>query len=174
VTSDAKTRTFLPACTTQPRLSPQPHQESRGRVFLSRPSRRFMSPLRTAAPCGRPAHRLGDCAGRSPGSRVVASVQPSRFPSGQKWTQARRSQLRGQPRSGLSAFRVPFCSPGLPGNQHATSIGSRVKRVKEEQGYVQMQRGQLCSRPLRALRILSAHRNSIPCAEFRPPALNGA
>ena len=41
------------------------------------------SPLRKTAPYGRPVHRLGDCAGRSPGSRVVAlSVRPSQFPSG--------------------------------------------------------------------------------------------
>src|SRR6185369_10924337 len=38
-----------------------------------------MSPLRTAAPCGRPAHGMGDGAGRSPGSRVVAFIRPSRF-----------------------------------------------------------------------------------------------
>jgi len=48
---------------------------------------------------GRPAHRLGDCAGRSPGSRVIALVvRPSQFPSGRIGPKARRSQLRGQPR----------------------------------------------------------------------------
>src|SRR5215472_14943445 len=31
------------------------------------------SPLRKTAPYGRPVHRLGDRAGRSPGSRVAAS-----------------------------------------------------------------------------------------------------
>jgi len=42
------------------------------------------SPLRKTAPYGHPVHRLGDCAGRSPGSRVVAPlVRPSQFPSGQ-------------------------------------------------------------------------------------------
>src|SRR6478735_4863232 len=30
------------------------------------------SPLRKTAPYGHPVHRLGDCAGRSPGSRVFA------------------------------------------------------------------------------------------------------
>ena len=41
------------------------------------------SPLRKTAPYGHPVHRLGDCAGRSPGSRVVALlVRPSQFPSG--------------------------------------------------------------------------------------------
>jgi len=41
------------------------------------------SPLRKTAPYGRPVHRLGDRAGRSPGSRVVALVvRPSQFPSG--------------------------------------------------------------------------------------------
>ena len=57
------------------------------------------SPLRKTAPYGHPVHRLGDCAGRSPGSRVVALlVRPSQFPSGQSRPKARRSQLRGQPR----------------------------------------------------------------------------
>src|SRR6478672_9248373 len=57
------------------------------------------SPLRKTAPYGRPVHRLGDCAGRSPGSRVVALVvRPSQFPSGQFGPKARRLQLRGQPR----------------------------------------------------------------------------
>src|SRR5262249_32800422 len=41
------------------------------------------SPLRKTAPYGRPVHRLGDRAGRSPGSRVSTFlVQPSQFPSG--------------------------------------------------------------------------------------------
>ena len=57
------------------------------------------SPLRKTAPYGHPVHRLGDCAGRSPGSRVVALVvRPSQFPSGRFGPKARRSQLRGQPR----------------------------------------------------------------------------
>src|SRR4030067_275796 len=41
-----------------------------------------MSPLRKHAPYGRPVHRLGDCAGRSPGSRVVTQVRPA-FPVAQ-------------------------------------------------------------------------------------------
>jgi len=40
------------------------------------------SPLRKAAPYGRPVHRLGDYAGRSPGSRVVAQLRPA-FPVAQ-------------------------------------------------------------------------------------------
>src|SRR6185503_2234450 len=40
------------------------------------------SPLRKTAPYGRPVHRLGDCAGRSPGSRVVAQLRPA-FPVAQ-------------------------------------------------------------------------------------------
>ena len=82
--------------------------ESRERRFLTRPSHRFVSPLRTAAPCGLPAHRLGDCAGRSPGSRVVICVRPSRFPSGLIPTRTRRLQLRGQPRTDV-VRRLP-CS----------------------------------------------------------------
>src|SRR5690242_16163346 len=65
------------------------------------------SPLRKTAPYGRPVHRLGDCAGRSPGSRVVTFlIRPSQFPSGRSGSKARRSQLRGQPRiaSNSNAF----------------------------------------------------------------------
>ena len=40
------------------------------------------SPLRKTAPYGRPVHRLGDRAGRSPGSRVVAQLRPA-FPVSQ-------------------------------------------------------------------------------------------
>src|SRR5262245_60707911 len=69
------------------------------------------SPLRKTAPYGRPVHRLGDRAGRSPGSRVVTSmVRPSQFPSGRLGPEARRSQLRGQPRilrSQVLEFLVP-------------------------------------------------------------------
>ena len=78
------------------------------------------SPLRKTAPYGRPVHRLGDCAGRSPGSRVVALVvRPSQFPSGRNGPKARRLQLRGQPRmaSNSSAricrVRVPSFVPDL-------------------------------------------------------------
>jgi hypothetical protein len=77
-----------------------PHEKSRERKFprgLRIGSQ--ASPLRTTAPYGRPAHRLGDCAGRSPGLRVIA-YRPA-FPVSQ-WPffgrDAHRSQLRGQPR----------------------------------------------------------------------------
>src|SRR5262245_65342261 len=78
------------------------------------------SPLRNTAPYGRPVHRLGDRTGRSPGSRVFTSVvQPSQFPSGRFGPEARRSQLRGQPRNPsnsnariLSAY-VPSFVPGI-------------------------------------------------------------
>jgi len=78
------------------------------------------SPLRKTAPYGHPVHRLGDCAGRSPGSRVVAlSVRPSQFPSGRIGPKARRSQLRGQPRitpnsiARTCGVRVPSFVPGI-------------------------------------------------------------
>src|SRR5262245_17927591 len=83
------------------------------------------SPLRKTAPYGHPVHRLGDCAGRSPGSRVVTLlIRPSQFPSGRFGPKARRSQLRGQPRiaSNSNAFhscvrmrsvRVPSFVPDL-------------------------------------------------------------
>ena len=78
------------------------------------------SPLRKTAPYGRPVHRLGDCAGRSPGSRVSTSlVRPSQFPSGRVGPEARRSQLRGQPRktsnskARILSVRVPSFVPGI-------------------------------------------------------------
>ena len=76
------------------------------------------SPLRKTAPYGLPVHRLGDRAGRSPGSRVVAFIQPSQFPSGRFGLEARRLQLRGQPRIAaiFSGVRVPsFVSGFRPG-----------------------------------------------------------
>jgi len=57
--------------------------ECRGRLSLTAFAPALPSPLRKTAPYGRPVHRLGDRAGRSPGSRVSASVvRPSQFPSG--------------------------------------------------------------------------------------------
>ena len=43
------------------------------------------SPLRKTAPYGPPVHRLGDCAGRSPGLRVAALIRPSRDRSQWPW-----------------------------------------------------------------------------------------
>ena len=78
---------------------------------------RCEQPLRVV----RPAHRLGDLAGRSPGSRVGA-CRPA-FPVSQ-WptrTKARRLQLRGQPRYRLHCAANP-CSllppRSDPRNQH--------------------------------------------------------
>ncbi len=53
------------------------------RKGVPRTRQRLASPLRENRTCARPARRLGECPGRSPGSRVVARcVAPSRFPSG--------------------------------------------------------------------------------------------
>jgi len=68
-----------------------------------------------AAPCGLPAHRLGDRAGRSPGSRVVASSGLPSFPVANV-DEARRSQLREQPRLRISYRSVfPLASPAHTG-----------------------------------------------------------
>src|SRR5262245_2857849 len=83
------------------------------------------SPLRKTAPYGRPVHRLGDRTGRSPGSRVFTSVvRPSQFPSGRFGPEARRSQLRGQPRnpSNSNARILSACVPSfVPGITRGTS-----------------------------------------------------
>ena len=109
-------RTFDARSATQP-ATRRSCLESRGRMFSRTAfASALTSPLRTAAPYGPPAHRLGDCAGRSPGSRVVA-CRPA-FPVSQwpRWTQARRLQLRGQPRiPHTGGFRVPSCLPGRTG-----------------------------------------------------------
>jgi hypothetical protein len=94
--------------------------ECRGGFALTAFAPALPSPLRKTAPYGRPVHRLGDCAGRSPGSRVVALlVRPSQFPSGRVGPKARRSQLRGQPRitpnskTRIRSVRVPSFVPGI-------------------------------------------------------------
>src|SRR6185312_16166683 len=53
-----------------------------GEVSLTAFAPALPSPLRKTAPYGRPVHRLGDRAGRSPGSRVVVARRPSQLPSG--------------------------------------------------------------------------------------------
>src|SRR5215470_2612329 len=82
------------------------------------------SPLRTAAPCGPSAHRLGDCAGRSPGSRVNA-CHPA-FPVSQWLTRTTGSPLTVAEAATAAAtrihsvgrVRVPYC---LPGSHRGTS-----------------------------------------------------
>jgi hypothetical protein len=113
------------------------------------------SPLRKTAPYGRPVHRLGDRAGRSPGSRVVVwMVRPSQLPSGRMiGPQTRRSQLRGQPRiasnSGLRtrSVRVPSFVPDLTRGtstpkcslEHARK-SSRIKIFDPWQNYARRSR----------------------------------
>ena len=77
-----------------------------------------------------PFARRGDARdGRSPGLRVAACVQPSQFPSGFAGTQARRLQLRGQPRLCRLAMRertlFPF-HPSLEGTITVDIISNDV------------------------------------------------
>jgi hypothetical protein len=102
--------------------------------FLARPPHRYSchrceQPLRVVLP----AHRLGDRAGRSPGSRVIA-CRPA-FPVSQ-WltrTKARRLQLRGQPRLHLfvsddpCSLLPPRCDPR---NQHDGNFPRLCASVK--------------------------------------------
>src|SRR5579864_7624050 len=81
------------------------------------------SPLRKTAPYGLPVHRLGDRAGRSPGSRVVAQLRPA-FPVSQ-WPCGRglaadscggshgRLQIRSSTNRQIPVF--PLSSPDSPG-----------------------------------------------------------
>jgi hypothetical protein len=57
---------------------PRPYPEGHERKTRTAPTSVSTSPLRKTAPYGLPAHRLGDRAGRSPGSRVHAFLRPSR------------------------------------------------------------------------------------------------
>ena len=96
------------------------------------------SPLRKTAPYGRPVHRLGDRAGRSPGSRVVAQLRPA-FPVSQ-WPYGRglaadscggsHGLLRIR-KARTGRFRVPSFVPGFcPGNQHAEMFHPAKRQVK--------------------------------------------
>jgi hypothetical protein len=115
-----------------------PPAECRGRLALTAFAPALPSPLRKTAPYGRPVHRLGDCAGRSPGSRVVALVvRPSQFPSGRVGPKARRSQLRGQPRmtsnsnARICRVRVPSFLPDMSrGTSTAKCSLETLTRVK--------------------------------------------
>jgi hypothetical protein len=78
------------------------------------------SPLRKTAPYGRPVHRLGDRAGRSPGSRVVAQLRPafpvSQWPYGCGLAAYSCGGSHGllQIRKGRTGrFRVPSFVPGF-------------------------------------------------------------
>ena len=127
-----------------------------------------MSPLRKHAPCGRPAHRLGDCAGRSPGSRVGA-LRPA-FPVSQWpcWTRARRLQLRGQPRiAAMGGDRVPSFLPGL--RRGTSTIKSSLAAIVPSSAILRdTQGGQRCGWPpasdLRSGRAISSFHPSARCA----------
>src|SRR6266851_3370030 len=94
---------------------------------LARPTHRFVrhrceEPLRVV----RPAHRLGDCAGRSPGSRVV-TFRPA-FPVSQWLRRTKDSPLTvaGAATAAARPSRADPCSllppRSDPGNQHTGSI----------------------------------------------------
>ena len=93
-----------------------------------------VSPLRTAAPYGPSAHRMGDCAGRSPGSRVVAwsSSLPS-FPVADADDRLAAYSCGGS--HGLRLKPQP-CPCSLlpprrePGNQRGDSISCKALAVK--------------------------------------------
>ena len=100
-----------------------------------RPSRRTDShrcerPLRMV----RPAHRLGDSIGRSPGSRVSAScVRPSRLPSGHLGRRLCAYSCGGS-RGMAETVGVPrslFPSRRDPGNRYAESISAFAARSQE-------------------------------------------
>jgi hypothetical protein len=82
------------------------------------------SPLRKRAPNGRPVHRLGDRAGRSPGSRVVAQLRPAfpvsqwPFDAGSPLTVAgaatgRREFVNDERQVGIRSIRIPSFVPGF-------------------------------------------------------------
>jgi hypothetical protein len=129
----------------QPRA--RPHiTHGRSRENSARPSHRFMrhrceQPLRVV----RPAHRLGDCAGRSPGLRVITS-RPA-FPvsqwlmrtKGSPLTVAGAATVAARRLSGATSraqqnaepARVPSCLPGATRGTSTLEAFARLsKRVK--------------------------------------------
>jgi hypothetical protein len=92
------------------------HLESRVRKISHGPRIGFDVTAANAAPYGRPAHRLGDCAGRSPGSRVSTfwSSLPG-FPVASRGPRLAANSCggsHGRPPN-RQAFRVPSFVPGL-------------------------------------------------------------
>ena len=114
------------------------HRNVVGELTLTAIAPALTSPLRKPAPYGRPVHRLGDCAGRSPGSRVVAQLRPafpvSQWPygrglaahscGGSHWIDSKPQ--RANSNDPCSLFR-PRCDPG---NQHVKISLERHERVK--------------------------------------------
>src|SRR5262245_21206133 len=73
------------------------------------------SPLRKTAPYGRPVHRLGDRAGRSPGSRVSAFFGPA-FPVSQwpSWTLGSPLTVAGAATAFFEFVKLEFEVPVFP------------------------------------------------------------
>ena len=92
----------------------------------------------------------------------VRVVRPSQFPSGQTWTNARRLQLRGQPRFHLHrtddpcSLLPPRCNPR---NQHAATI-HRADAKRQDS----INAGMLMQRRCCAAATTKRRR----CGEFRP------
>ena len=92
------------------------------------------SPLRKTAPYGRPVHRLGDRAGRSPGSRVVAQLRPafpvSQWPCGRGLAAHSCGGSHGPLRIGR--FRVPSFVPGF--TRGTSTLKCSLQPVEESSG----------------------------------------
>src|SRR5579864_8112950 len=91
-----------------------------GEASLTAIAPALSSPLRKTAPYGLPVHRLGDRAGRSPGSRVVAQLRPafpvSQWPCGRGLAADSCGGSHGfQPirKQRTGRFRVPSFVPGI-------------------------------------------------------------
>ena len=84
----------------------------------------------------RPAHRLGDCAGRSPGLRVATFVQPSQFPSGRRGRRLAAHSCGGSHGNGTSVAptRVPSCLPGVDPGEPARCKHSAIDNPASSSG----------------------------------------
>src|SRR5690349_21784655 len=105
---------------------------SRGSFALTAFAPALPSPLRKTAPYGRPVHRLGDRAGRSPGSRVFVARRPSQLPSG-RFDERLAAHSCGGSRGFPLCLRAPrslFRLRRKPENQHVEMLAWRRVGVK--------------------------------------------
>ena len=115
-----------------------------GEASLTAIAPALSSPLRKTAPYGLPVHRLGDRAGRSPGSRVVAQLRPafpvSQWPYGRELAAHSCGGSHGVLRTGR--FRVPSFVPGVTrGTSTLKMFPETRRRVKDGSARLYFLRG---------------------------------
>ena len=124
-------------CGIHPQCAPAPFRslESRGRTSHTAFASVVVSPLRKPLRVELPAHRLGDCAGRSPGSRVVPVVRPSQFPSGRNGRSSPLTVAGSATAADLTRVSVfPLASPACTGEPARLRLIPPPAAVVKRQG----------------------------------------